>query len=129
MTRRDIWRLEVHFWPLALIANEEPYEVCGWIPKQQVGAYRAYAFLFDHPPSKEDFLAVCAVLPWTAVWEDTLLPLLDLKENPWPQVAWVCKAAHTDLTKEGRQIGRIEIDRQRIYQNETHPRPDFPPRG
>ena len=89
--RRDVWELTIK---------------CGG---------RAHSFLFEEPPLLDDLLRVCKRLPWTGVWDETLIPFLkwmvdeptvERKPN-WPYIRPGYKAAHAAASGP---LGLVELE-------------------
>ncbi|NLS97540.1 MAG: hypothetical protein GXX96_35825 [Planctomycetaceae bacterium] len=114
MKRHDYWQLTVHFWPAATEAGVQPVKANGFEEGPQF--YRPDTIDFDHPPSRDEFLAVVQTIPWMSVWQDTLLPVV--ANNPWPMIDFAHKAAHIDLKNEqGQIVGQLEVRRQERWAN------------
>ena len=84
---------------------------------------KAHAFLFTEPPLLYDFLRVCKRLPWTGVWDETLIPFLkwmvdeptvERKPN-WPYIRPGHKAAHA-AAKGPLGLVELEVRRQEVRQ-------------
>jgi len=120
MRRMDYWRLTIHFWPSAVEAGTQPIKTDGF--EQGPQFYRAHTIDFDHPPSREEFLAVTREIPWMGVWQDTLLPVV--AQNPWPMIDSAHKAAHVDLQNEqGQIVGTLEVRREQRWANQGYDAP------
>ena len=105
MVRKCYWRLEVHFWPVAVERNERPLAVQSF-SKDDPGNYSPHDFDFEKPPSKEEFAWLVNCLPWAwNCWHDSLLPLLE--QNEWPVVEASYKRAEMEL-RDGTP-GRREV--------------------
>lgn len=78
-------------------------------------------FTFYHPPTREDFLAVCMMTPWTSVWNDTLHPII--MAHDWPIIQTCKKGSHTVLFSNGKEVGELEVWRNYAYQNASYNRP------
>jgi hypothetical protein len=111
----DVWILEVHFYPHATRAGVEPVEVTRFTDEQNSAFYRSHAFHFDRPPSREDFIGLCAkYLPWTHGWE--LLEVLKNPDSPWPMVTSTQKADDSNIVDhDGLQVGRLYVRRHTVY--------------
>jgi hypothetical protein len=116
--RSTFWSLTVHYYPAAAAAGLRPVENESFaLDGPQY--YRPHRFDFANPPRREDFLAVCRKLPWTHVWNDTLLPVLE--RNPWPIMDSFHKANSQDLFDEqGRQVGRLNIYKEEAWLNRAY---------
>ena len=56
-----------------------------------------HTFRFAEQPTLEDFLAVCRMLPWTAVWDGGLIPTIE--KCQWPVVEPGYKRNHVAIPK------------------------------
>lgn len=117
MKREDYWRLTVAHWESAVEAGLRPVIAHGFPDGDQY--YHPHDFDFQSPPSREDFLQVCRQLPWTSVWDDSLLPMIE--KNDWPMIDFCVKASYVDLKDDqGRTVGRLEVRRHNQYQNQSY---------
>jgi hypothetical protein len=105
MSRKEYWRLEVHFWPEAIARNEQPMEIQSF-SKEDPGNYASHSFDFERQPLREQFEWLVNCLPWAwTCWHETLLPLLNV--NEWPVVEPGYKRAETELrdaTPQRREV-------------------------
>jgi hypothetical protein len=123
--RTEIWVLKVSDWSRAVEAGVQPLEIAGYPSDIETNPayYRPSVFNFSRPPSRADFLKMCERLPWTSVWKDDVFPLIEL--NAWPMVESTCKAASSDLFKDGKDgavVGRLDLSRDYVYDAESYPR-------
>jgi len=81
---------------------------------------REHVFQFMFPPSLEDFLLVCKMLPWTGVWDETLIPFLrnDVTVSNWPVVEEGKKAGSRSFSGPLGFV-RVGISRSRVWENEA----------
>lgn len=79
--------------------------------------HRETVFHFQHPPSREDFIALTKKLPWTSVWDDTFLPVV--AEHDWPMIDFAHKAASVFLPDGGS----LQVRKVSIYVNEKYTAP------
>lgn len=118
--KHDTYTLEVHHFPeivakgLIPVAKPRGYS-------SDESDYRPHTFTFANPPSREDFLEACLELPWTHVWQDSLLSLV--RSNPWPWLSIGKKAADVDLKDDaGTVVGRLKVSRDLMFSNATYER-------
>lgn len=111
MTRRDCFKLTIHYYPNAALAGVHPFEPGGYPMDENPAYYRSHTFHFAKPPSRKDFLAMCRqCLPWTHVWENSLLPLVDKNICEWPMLTFGRKRAETSIVDEnGLKVGHMEV--------------------
>lgn len=69
---------------------------------------------FANQPTLQDFLDVCKLLPWTSVWDDTLLAILP--ECDWPVVGSGYKANHTIIHTQSGDY-EITVQRSEVWRN------------
>ena len=117
----DCWDLIIHYYPQAALYNVKPIVVlnCGEAYKERDNPayYRPYTFHFLKPPTKEEFLAVCAELPWTSVWDTTLLVLIR-KTKKWPKIRVGFKRANITLRTKNGVVGMLVIEKITVWKNE-----------
>ena len=113
ITRKDIWSVEVHFYPSAAKAGLTPCGNQGYHPEPQF--YNSHKFLFANIPKLEDFLLVCKQNPWTSIWDGGLQPMLN--EKMWGELPIGKKAYTISLLDDGLIVGHLDISRESIYTN------------
>lgn len=119
MTRRNYWRLTIHFYPNAAEAGVSPVQVIAYTQTDLPGRYRAHSFDFDHPPSRADFLAVMGQLPYMQVHKDSMFPLI--AAHPFPVIEMGKKSVRQELFKDGVQVGHLDIDKRDMWENAVKP--------
>ena len=107
MLRERFWALTIEFWPNAVASGTKPTEGV---------THRRHYFYFRHPPIREHFLEACRLLPWTSVWNETLLPIL--AKHLWPMIDFMHKSAGVELLDESKLVGRVSIYREDRWENQ-----------
>ena len=123
MERTDFWQLTVSHWPNAVEANVRPVEAGDWgsiLLDEGPQYYRSHHFNFINPPSRQDFLDMCRRIPWTQCWEKNGFFKI-IEQNDWPLIEYCKKASSVDLMHEGKEVGRLRVDRQVQYVNQPYP--------
>ena len=119
------WALEVHYWPVAAEAGVAPVkstfgEILSRNGESNAALYQPHSFHFVHPPQFECFINACKQLPWTHVWEDTLLPVL--QSNDWPMIDDMHKRASVELhDADGRHVGKLVVSKCVMFNNSPSP--------
>jgi len=148
LSRSEYWQLEVHWYPHAVEAGVRPvpYECFAGFDDHP-GYYWPRRFDFDNPPSRQDFLSVCKMLPWTHGWKADLLDLIDKQKCDWPTPVvkyldnWTEKmvpvvegekcdwpmidyahkgASAPILDDQGRQVGELRVWKHDLWVNEPY---------
>jgi hypothetical protein len=104
--RERFWCLTIEFWPGAVESGKSPVDGV---------THNRHPFFFRHPPTREDFLNVCEQLPWTAVWNTTLFPIL--AQHPWPMIDYMHKSAGVELLDREKLVGRVNVYREDRWEN------------
>jgi hypothetical protein len=107
LKRERFWALTIEFWPNAVESGARPTEGV---------THRRHYFFFRHPPVREDFLDICRQLPWTGVWNDTLLPII--AKHPWPMIDSMHKSAGVELLDQSKLVGRVNVYREDRWENQ-----------
>ena len=71
------------------------------------GVPREHFFQFARKPSLEDFLAVCLLLPWTSVWDETIIPAMIACK--WPELQAGYKRAEVALPNVGPNKPKVRV--------------------
>lgn len=113
MNKSKTWELTISYWPNAAKNNVRPIKSYSYAQTDDyTGYYRPIDFLFNDPPSRDDFGELVAITPWLR--NQDFLPVLIA--NNWPIVSIYCKASQVDLKNEtGQVVGQIEVRRQTVY--------------
>jgi hypothetical protein len=121
MLRTNFFSLKVSYWPSATEAGKRPVQaVGGFVDDPQY--YRPHTFNFRFPPSREDFFAVAAKLPWAQGWLDNGLRQ-DIDRSEWPIVDFMHKAASTEIMNDGEQVvGELRVHREERWENKEYDR-------
>ncbi len=118
--RADCWNLVVHYYPRAALNDVKPTVILNfgqkYEEKDNPAYYQPHIFHFLNPPTKEEFLAVCAKLPWTHIWDTTLLVLIR-KTKKWPKIRVGFKSARIVLKTKDGQVGELVIERITVWKN------------
>ncbi len=120
MKRTDYYSLQVSYWPHAVEAGMKPVEAVGFPEGPQF--YRSHTFNFRRPPSRDEFLAVVAQLPWAQCWLDNGLGE-DIERSDWPMVDYMHKAATSSLmNSNGQVVGELRVQREERWENDGYDR-------
>lgn len=112
----EIWSLCVCWWEEAVKAGVQPVQVAslGFDPDWKPEYWTPREFLFDRPPSRQDFLDYCKGLFWTYTWDSDVFPAV--ARSAWPMVDWMHKASHSDLLDaEGRIVGGLRVNHEEVF--------------
>lgn len=124
IAEQECWRLTVAYWADAVEAGVTPHKIHTFSLAPDPGGYAEHTFDFELPPTREDFLSVCARLPWTHGWNEGLIPAVE--RSPWPIIVTGRKAAQTTLRDaQNREVGRLDVGRHRCYRNRGYTRPSM----
>lgn len=114
------WDLIIHWYPRAILNDVKPIIVINWgqlcQEKNNPSYYRPHTMHFANPPTMEEFLHVCGLMPWTSVWDTDLLPLI--RKSKWPKIPAGFKRDTIELKKDKRQVGELTIEKITIWKNE-----------
>lgn len=112
LTRVDRYKLTVSTWFRAVEADVKP-ERAPCLLAEGPQFYEPHCWLFAGPPTREDWWELCRVTPWMFCFEKHR-EVIDA--NPWPLILPGFKRAWVDLNDlQGREVGRIEVDREWCY--------------
>lgn len=120
VSKEDCWDLVVHYYPRAALNDVKPVVILNFSQayeeKDNPAYYTPHTFHFLNPPTKEEFLAVCAELPWTHVW-DTCLLVLIRKSKKWPKIRVGFKRNSITLKTKHGEVATIMIERTTVWKN------------
>jgi hypothetical protein len=116
-SRRDVWELEVGWWPAVVDAGLKPVRIQYYGESDPPGAYMPREFVFDYPPSREDFLAVMLRLPWMQGTFGSERFLKALEASDWPMIDSLHKSSSSDLLEGDKVVGSLRVSRGCVWQN------------
>ena len=75
------------------------------------GKDRSHIFRFNREPTRNDFLSLCQIMPWTSCWNETLIPAI--KACKWPTVEVGFKRNQVEIG-----FGKdLVIERSEVWKN------------
>jgi len=104
MNRVETWDLTIKYW------GDDTHE------KESDAT-----FTFSHPPTREDFLEVCKMTPWTSVWDAHLQPIITA--HAWPIIQTGKKGSVIRLFSDGKEVGEVSVWKSYAYENNSYYRP------
>lgn len=119
---KTCYTLTVHFYPDAVKYNVKPTQHSY---HGDPALYQSRQFIFDHPPTPDDFRELVEMLPWAkSAWKKKLIPLLEF--NNWPYVLFAKTGNKTDIYMNDhgviKKVGHLVIQKEDIYGNEEYPK-------
>ena len=130
MQTAEVWTLTIHWYPRAAEAGVTPCPSTFATIAREFGQtgdvgpayYNPHEFIFSAPPSREDLLALIDCVPWMQASfknaEPSLYRLMqDRRQNQVPVISVGYKAGDSPIICDGREVGRIEVRRDTLYQN------------
>jgi len=123
MQRSTIWHLTLSYWQHAIDNNVKPINKSyHFLEDPYPGYYTPRGYKFQKPPSRADFDSLVQLSPCMQIQD--YLPVI--AANDWPIIETGYKAASVDLLDDQKRVvGKLEVRRQDVFQNEGYQLPDI----